>query len=177
MQDRRTRLKALRRPALLVRAARHGQADYRRAQHLPRLLGYGALPAPGAALAALMEMEETHETRRREDDAAWSAARHVEVLIALMAEARLAGPDRPGAAAPEYAGPEDAAPQDAAPRAPQEKASGISALRAATKSPSASATPGSSGGASYRARSDSTRAAARACVSRAPSSSQVSNGL
>ncbi len=167
MQDRRTRLKALRRPALLVRAARHGQADYRRAQHLPRLLGYGALPAPGAALAALMEMEETHEARRREDDAAWSAARHVEVLIALMAEARLAAPDRPGAAAPEYV----------APGAPQEKASGISALRAATKSPSASATPGSSGGASYRARSDSTRAAASACVSRAPSSSQVSNGL
>jgi len=169
MQDRRTRLKALRRPALLVRAARHGQADYRRAQHLPRLLGYGALPAPGAALAALMEMEETHEARRREDDAAWSAARHVEVLIALMAEARLAAPD--------HAGPEDAAPEYAAPGAPQEKASGISALRAATKSPSASATPGSSGGASYRARSDSTRAAASACVSRAPSSSQVSNGL
>lgn len=172
MQDRRTRLKALRRPALLVRAARHGQADYRRAQHLPRLLGYGALPAPGAALAALMEMEETHEARRREDDAAWSAARHVEVLIALMAEARLAAPDRPGAAAPDHA-----APEDAATGAPQEKASGISALRAATKSPSASATPGSSGGASYRARSDSTRAAASACVSRAPSSSQVSNGL
>ena len=169
MQDRRTRLKALRRPALLVRAARHGQADYRRAQHLPRLLGYGALPAHGAALAALMEMEETHEARRREDDAAWSAARHVEVLIALMAEARLAAPD--------HAGPEDAAPEYAAPGAPQEKASGISALRAATKSPSASATPGSSGGASYRARSDSTRAAASACVSRAPSSSQVSNGL
>ena len=162
MQDRRTRLAALRRPALLVRAARHGQADYRRAQHLPRLLGYGALPAPGAALAVLMEIEETHEARRREDDAAWSAARHVEVLIALVVEARLAGPDMA---------------RGAAPGTPQEKASGISALRAATKSPSASATPGSSGGASYRARSDSTRAAASACVSRAPSSSQVSNGL
>ena len=162
MQDRRTRLAALRRPALLVRAARHGQADYRRAQHLPRLLGYGALPAPGAALAALMEMEALHETRRREGDAAWSAAHHVEVLIALMAEARLAGPDRP---------------EDPAPGTPQEKASGISALRLATKSPSASVMPGSSGGASYRARSASTRAAASACVSRAPSSSQVSNGL
>ncbi len=162
MLDIQTRLKALRRPALLIRAARHGAPEYRRAQHLPRLLGYGALPSPGAALAALMDIEEALETRRRAGDAAWSAARHVETLIALMVEARLARPDTP---------------KDAVPAAPQEKASGISALRAATKSPSASAMPGSSGGGTYCESSVSTRAAASVCVSRAPSSSQVSKGL
>jgi hypothetical protein len=111
MQDLQTRLAALRRPALLIRAARHGQADYRREQHLPRLLGHAALPPHGAAALRLMEMEAELDARRRADDAAWSAARHVEVLIALMAEARLLRAGAPGV---------------------QEKASGISALRCAT---------------------------------------------
>lgn len=111
MQDIQTRLAALRRPALLIRAARMGQADYRRDQHLPRLLGYGALPSHGAAAIALMEIEADLDARRTAGDAGWSAARHVEVLIALMAEARLLRAGAPGV---------------------QEKASGISALRCAT---------------------------------------------
>jgi alkylhydroperoxidase family enzyme len=111
MQDIQTRLAALRRPALLIRAARMGQADYRRDQHLPRLLGYGALPSHGAAVIALIEIEADLDARRTAGDAGWSAARHVEVLIALMAEARLLR---------------------AASEAAQAKASGISALRPAT---------------------------------------------
>jgi hypothetical protein len=37
-------LAALRRPSLLMRAARIGTEDYRRTVHLPRLLGYGQVP-------------------------------------------------------------------------------------------------------------------------------------
>ncbi|MEL7088895.1 MAG: DUF6477 family protein, partial [Planctomycetota bacterium] len=39
MQDVLTMLQCLHRPRLLMRAARIGAEDYRRAAHLPRLLG------------------------------------------------------------------------------------------------------------------------------------------
>ncbi len=41
MQDILSRMNALRRPRLLIRAARAGADDYMRAPHLARLLGYG----------------------------------------------------------------------------------------------------------------------------------------
>jgi len=80
---------AMQRPRLLVRAARIGAETYRREQHLPRLLGYGALPRSGAALMTLLDMERTLDAERRTSGAGYSPARHVDVLIALMAEARL----------------------------------------------------------------------------------------
>lgn len=79
---------ALRRPAMLVQAARLGLEDYRRAAHLPRLLGEAELPlAPGAAVARLMEIEAALDARRRARAADYRAARHVAVLVALMGEA------------------------------------------------------------------------------------------
>ncbi len=57
MQDLMSMLKTLRRPRLLIRAARFGAQDYNRERHLQRLLGYGTLPRPGAALMRLMDME------------------------------------------------------------------------------------------------------------------------
>ncbi len=57
MQDIHSLLATLHRPRLLMRAARIGAAEYRRAGHLPRLLGYGMLPRPGPALMRLIEME------------------------------------------------------------------------------------------------------------------------
>lgn len=80
---------ALRRPRLLIQAARIGAQDYRRAVHLRRHLGPGPLPRPGSALPALMVLEAALDRQRREDAFAYCVMRHVDILIATMAEVRL----------------------------------------------------------------------------------------
>ena len=89
MQDILTMLNALHRPRLMMRAARIGAQDYRRAAHLPRLLGYGVLPRHGAALLKLVEMEAVLEDQRKRSDASYSLIKHLDVLIAMVAEARI----------------------------------------------------------------------------------------
>lgn len=108
-------LAALERPRLLVRAARFTLDDYRRERDLPRLLPSAGLAAPGRAVAPLLAAEAACEAARAAQAATYSAARHVELLAALMAEARLA-----------------AAPAGPAALPLQPKASGIAALRRAT---------------------------------------------
>ncbi|PWE33104.1 hypothetical protein DDZ14_06720 [Maritimibacter sp. 55A14] len=80
---------ALRRPKLLIRAARLGLEHYVRDRDLRRIARTGRLPSPERALAALMEEEEKLESTRKLGDATYSACRHVELLVAIMAEARL----------------------------------------------------------------------------------------
>ena len=88
MTDIASALAALRRPRLLIRAARFGQAGYDSARDLRRVLR-GQTPARGAALLdQLMEEEARHEETRLTGAAHYRVARHVEVLIALVAEAR-----------------------------------------------------------------------------------------
>jgi hypothetical protein len=82
-------LDSLRRPRLLIRAARIGAAEYRRDAHLRRHFGYGALPRSAAALAQLVEMEEALNQQRQVGMGSYSATRHVEILIAMMGEARI----------------------------------------------------------------------------------------
>lgn len=89
MQDILTRLACLRRPRLLMRAARFGAEDYRRSAHLPRLLGYGALPRYGAALVQLMEIEGELNAQRLSGDASYCLTHHVDVMIAMVAEAQI----------------------------------------------------------------------------------------
>ncbi|MFK7881953.1 DUF6477 family protein [Roseobacter sp.] len=89
MQDLISMLHAIRRPQLLMRAARIGAEDYRRAVHLPRLLGYGILPRHGSALFKLIEIEADLNTQRTSGDAGYSLIRHVDVLIAMLGEARV----------------------------------------------------------------------------------------
>ncbi|TCS63230.1 DUF6477 family protein [Primorskyibacter sedentarius] len=89
MQDILSLLHSLKRPRLLIRAARIGAQDYQRTAHLPRLLGYGALPRTGPALMRLMEIESELNARREASDAGYSIARHVELLVAMMGEARV----------------------------------------------------------------------------------------
>lgn len=89
MSDILHRLDHLRRPRLLIRAARIGAEEYRRDIHLPRLLGQGALPRHGLALARLMEIETVMNESRRAQEADYSTIRHVEVMIAVISEARI----------------------------------------------------------------------------------------
>ncbi|AUQ62493.1 DUF6477 family protein [Phaeobacter inhibens] len=87
MQDIFGHLAALRRPRLLVRTARIGARDYSRRRDLKRVLGYGTLPKPAAAVMRLLDLERDHNRRRETGDAGYSLTRHVDVLIALMGEA------------------------------------------------------------------------------------------
>lgn len=83
------RLAALRRPGLLMRAARHGAVDYDRTRDLKRLMRRDVTPGPVEALHAVMEMEEKAEAARQNADAAYSVARHIDLLVAVLAEASL----------------------------------------------------------------------------------------
>ena len=89
MIDLMTRIRQLQRPALLARAARFGSDDYRREAQLPRLLKCDHLPRPAAAIMALLEIEAQMNTGRMARLAQYSPARHVELLIAIVGEARL----------------------------------------------------------------------------------------
>lgn len=77
----------LSRPRLLIRAARFGLSEYRRDRDLRRLIEVQA--SPEVALSRLIRVEDQMEETRRAGDASYSIARHIEVLIALMAEARV----------------------------------------------------------------------------------------
>lgn len=89
MNDFRTFLADLRRPRLLIRAARFGVADYKRERDLRRLINASARTTPELAFPQLITAEERMEATRRAGDATYSVSRHIEVLIALIAEARL----------------------------------------------------------------------------------------
>jgi hypothetical protein len=87
-------LRRTRRPRMLLRTARIGLADYVRERDLKRLLRLPAAPEPGPeTMAALFAMEAAQERLRTRPPAEagepWRAARHIEVLIALLAEAQL----------------------------------------------------------------------------------------
>lgn len=100
-------LARLTRPRLLVRAARFGLAEYRRERDLRRLLGPDAPCGAPAAATALFEREAAAEAARSAGAVTYSPARHVELLVALIAEARQAsapaGQATAGQAAPDQA--------------------------------------------------------------------------
>ncbi|MGR3662019.1 MAG: DUF6477 family protein [Paracoccaceae bacterium] len=77
------------RPRLLIRAARFGLEDYRRERDLKRLTHSNTLPSPVSAVSQLIAEEERQEDIRKSGDVSYRVSKHVEVLIALMAEARL----------------------------------------------------------------------------------------
>ncbi|NSY38254.1 DUF6477 family protein [Leisingera sp. ANG59] len=87
MQDVFSRVSLLRRPRILARAARLGARNYCRKRDLRRILGYGGIPRPAAAVMRLLEMEEGLNASRQAGEAGYSMIRHVDVLIALASEA------------------------------------------------------------------------------------------
>lgn len=80
-----------RRPRLLITAARLGLPDYRRDRDLPRLLRGTVGGAAGDTVPTLERLEAEAEDLRRAGDGRWSATRHVDLLIALLAERQLHG--------------------------------------------------------------------------------------
>lgn len=82
-------LSALRRPRLLIKAARLGLDCYNRRSALRRLLPDGHVPTPSKALECLIKAEAEVNHERENGAASYSAMRHIELLAAMMAEARL----------------------------------------------------------------------------------------
>ena len=89
MTDLATVLNALRRPKILIRAARAGVVDYRRDRDLKRLLRLTRTAAPQQAIGSLLLEESRLEATRAAGEATYSIQRHVAVLTAILAEARL----------------------------------------------------------------------------------------
>jgi hypothetical protein len=86
MTDCRTLLATLRRPRILMRAARFGLGDYRRDRDLRRYVDRAG--SPEETVTSLMTVEAGLEATRVAGDAAYSVARHIEVLIAILAESQ-----------------------------------------------------------------------------------------
>lgn len=91
MTDFMASLSELRRPKILVRAARAGMTDYRRERDLKRLLRDPRGGAPLEAMPPLLAEESRLETNRTQGGAAYSIQRHVAVLTAILAESRSVG--------------------------------------------------------------------------------------
>ncbi len=88
MTDLFSMVNGLKRPKLLTRAARIGLQDYRRGPALKRLLGYNHPTGTAPLVMALMELEGDVNAQRIEGAATYSPQEHVEVMIALIAEAQ-----------------------------------------------------------------------------------------
>lgn len=79
----------LRRPRLLIRAARAGVASYNRNRDLKWVIRLGGMPAPERALSELLAAEAEMEETRQGGAAGYSFTRHIELLIAMIGEAQL----------------------------------------------------------------------------------------
>lgn len=80
----------LRRPRILIRAAREGQAGWRRDRDLKRLLRLDHTPAAGTALPRLRAEEALLNDARLQRAADYDMHRHVLLMIAILAEMRAA---------------------------------------------------------------------------------------
>lgn len=115
MHDALGHLATLRRPRILMRAARFAAETYRRDEALPRLLHLDTPPRTAEALMRLIGRGAELEAARQAGLATYAMQRHVDVLGAIVGEARLSRAARVA---------EDATPQT--------KASGIEAFLPST---------------------------------------------
>ena len=82
-------LSNMKRPGLLIRAARIALENFRRDTMLGRILGEESDLTPSNCLGLLMELENGMNEQRKTGDAAYSIARHISVLTALLHEVNL----------------------------------------------------------------------------------------
>lgn len=149
MHDQTEQLTALRRPGLMVRAALAGMAHYDRQRDLEPILG--DLPTSRSAVTELMAIEEAMNHARRRGATGYSITAHMSVLIALMAEGRDLqqehAPDAQDTPLHRRSDTRRKVDRRSPDRlTPYMNASGVAALRSATKAFSASAMAGSSAG-------------------------------
>lgn len=85
----------LRRPATLIRAARAGQAGWKRNRDLPRLLHQDSCPPAGLALPRLRAQEAVMNDLRLKKASGYDMQRHVLMMIAILAEMRAAADQNP----------------------------------------------------------------------------------
>ena len=89
MLDIHSRINNLRRPNLLVRAARFGVDAYNRTVLLARYLSVDPAPSPASVLMQLFEIERDMNNARLAKAGRYQVSRHIDVLVAIMAEAQL----------------------------------------------------------------------------------------
>ena len=94
----------LRRPRLLVQAARAGLSGWKRDRDLRRVLKSETLPRPEAVLARLHAEEARHNLARQENRAEYDLHRHIMLLIAILAETAEIAPRAVQPAAPQPRG-------------------------------------------------------------------------
>mgnify|MGYP000580644773 CR=1 FL=1 len=82
-------LNAIRRPKILVRAAKIGLEWYRRERDLTKVIHAMTTPAPERAGERLVAAERGLEKVRGTGQANYDVQRHIAVLTALLGEARL----------------------------------------------------------------------------------------
>ncbi len=82
-------LQSLKRPKILVRAARLGLAEYNRDRELRRITKTTQNTNPQAVFARLLAHEHHLEDARCNGDASYSIQHHIQVLTAVLAEAKL----------------------------------------------------------------------------------------
>jgi hypothetical protein len=110
----------------LVQAGTIGARSYRRGPALRRILGKAPPPRSAVVLVQLIDIEADLNARRKKTDAGYNLVRHIEVMIALIAEAAIL--------------------RETHQRCGYIKLSGSAALRSATKASSAARVSGSIGG-------------------------------
>jgi hypothetical protein len=86
MTDLLTLVSELRRPRILIRAARAGVTGYDRNRDLKRVMRVAEPPSPERALSALIAAEAAVEETRKAGAATYSFTRHIELLIAMIGE-------------------------------------------------------------------------------------------
>lgn len=82
-------LDSIKRPKILVRAAKIGLEWYRRERDLTKVIHSLTTPAPERAMERLVAAERELEQFRVAGQANYDVHRHIAVLTALLGEARL----------------------------------------------------------------------------------------
>ncbi len=82
-------LNSLKRPKILISAARLGLANYDRDADLRFIVKTGRTPCHDAAIESLLTRESALEDNRKEGHAGYNVQEHIRVLTALFAEVRL----------------------------------------------------------------------------------------
>jgi hypothetical protein len=84
-----TLLNTLKRPKILISAARLGMADYDRDADLRFIIKTGQTPDHNEAIETLIAKESELESSRKDGQSHYSVQEHIRVLTALLAEVRL----------------------------------------------------------------------------------------